>query len=144
MMGKKLVPDPYPCDMTTCYSSKLMNFSLVIPGCYKDIDVISFFSCKTRYWNSLPAEFFTFLLIVFPKGSSLSYFSFNPMPCSCSSALWGVNHNSTKCDAPRRITEDNHDKFSEFFFANFNSILTFLSPEQLKSANLKIGLTIDS
>ena len=42
----------------TRYSNRLYDFSVTIPGCYKDVYVSSFFTRTARLWNSLSAEGF--------------------------------------------------------------------------------------
>ena len=56
----ELVPLPYSRGMSTLYSHRLLDFSVTIPRCYKDIYVNSFFPRITRLWNSLPIERFAF------------------------------------------------------------------------------------
>ena len=48
----QLVPLP------TCYSDRLLDFSVSIPRCYKNVYVDSFFPRAARAWNSLPIECF--------------------------------------------------------------------------------------
>ena len=54
----QLVPLPYSRGRSTLYSHKLHDFSVTIPGYYKDVYVNSFFLCTARLWNSLPIECF--------------------------------------------------------------------------------------
>ena len=54
----QLVPLPVSRVRSTCYSDILHDFSVVIPRCYKDIYVNSFFPRTARLWNSLPVECF--------------------------------------------------------------------------------------
>ena len=54
----QLVPLPCSRGWSTCYSDRLHDFSVIIPGCYKDVYSNSFFTCTTRLWNSLPMECF--------------------------------------------------------------------------------------
>ena len=54
----ELVPLPYPQGRSTCYSDSLHDFSVTVPGCYKDVYVNSFFPCTARLGNSLPIEYF--------------------------------------------------------------------------------------
>ena len=54
----QLVPLPYSRQRSTHYSDRLHNFSVIIPTCYKDIYVNSFFSRTARLWNSLPIKCF--------------------------------------------------------------------------------------
>ena len=44
--------------LTSYYSDRLHDFTVIIPRCYKDVYINSFFPCKARIWNSLPAESF--------------------------------------------------------------------------------------
>ena len=43
---------------STRYSDRLNDFSVAIPGFYKDIYINSFFPRTARLWNSLPLEYF--------------------------------------------------------------------------------------
>ena len=52
----ELVPLPYSCGRSTCYSDRLHDFSVTTPRCYKDVYVNSFFLHTARLWNSLPTE----------------------------------------------------------------------------------------
>ena len=52
----QLVPFPYSRGRSTCYSDKLHDFSVIIPKCYKDVYVNSFFRRTARLWNSLCIE----------------------------------------------------------------------------------------
>ena len=54
----QLVPLPFSRGRSTRYSDRLHYFSVIIPGCYKDVYVNSFFPCTARAWNSLPLECF--------------------------------------------------------------------------------------
>ena len=54
----QLVPLPYSRRRSTRYSDRLHDFSLIIPRCYKDVYVNSFFPRTARLWNSLPIECF--------------------------------------------------------------------------------------
>ena len=54
----QLVPLPYSQGRSTCYSGRLHEYSVTIPGCYKDVHVNSFFPLTGRLWNSLPIECF--------------------------------------------------------------------------------------
>ena len=54
----QLVPLPYSHGRSTRYSDRLHDFSVTIPGCYKDVYVKSFFPRTARLWNSLPIECF--------------------------------------------------------------------------------------
>ena len=55
----QLIPLPFSCGRSTCYSDKLHDFSVTNPRCYKDVYVNSFFPHTTRHWNSLPMECFS-------------------------------------------------------------------------------------
>ena len=52
----QLVPLPYPLGRSTRYSDRLHDFSVVIPRCYKDVYVNSFFPHTARLRNSLTTE----------------------------------------------------------------------------------------
>ena len=54
----ELVPLSYTRGRSTHYSDRLHDFSVIIPRCYKDVNVNSFFLCTARLWNSLPIECF--------------------------------------------------------------------------------------
>ena len=54
----KLVPLPYSRGRSTRYSDILHDFSVIIPRCYKDVYVNSFFPRTARLWNSLAIECF--------------------------------------------------------------------------------------
>ena len=54
----QLVPLPYSQGRSTRYSDRLHDFSVIIPRCYKDVYINSFFPCTARLWNSLPIEYF--------------------------------------------------------------------------------------
>ena len=54
----QLVPLPFSQGRPTLYSGRLHDFSVTIPGCYKDVHVTSFFPHIARLWNSLPMECF--------------------------------------------------------------------------------------
>ena len=54
----QLVPLPFSRGRSTHYSDRLHDFSVTIPGCYKDVYVNSFFPRTARLWNSLPIECF--------------------------------------------------------------------------------------
>ena len=54
----QLVPLFYSRGRSTRYSDKFHGFSVIIPRCYKDVYVNSFFPCTARLWNSLPVECF--------------------------------------------------------------------------------------
>ena len=49
-------PVPLPSGKSTCYSDRLYDFPVIIPGCYKDLYVNSFFLRTARLWNSLPIK----------------------------------------------------------------------------------------
>ena len=53
-----LVPLPLSLGRSTRCSDRLHDFSVTIPGCYKDVYVYSFLPCTPRLWHSLPAECF--------------------------------------------------------------------------------------
>ena len=55
----ELVPLPPSRGRSTFYFNRLHDFSVTIPGCYKDAYVNSFFPRMPRFWNSLPAECFS-------------------------------------------------------------------------------------
>ena len=54
----QLVPLPYSRGRSTHYSDRLHDFSVIIPRCYKDVYVNSFFPRTARLWNSLPIKCF--------------------------------------------------------------------------------------
>ena len=54
----QLVPLPYSQGRSTRYSDRLLDFSVTIPRCYKDVYVNSFFPHTARLWGSLPIEWF--------------------------------------------------------------------------------------
>ena len=54
----QLVPLPFSQGKSTRYSDRLLNFSVTIPRCYKDVYVNSFLPCTARLWNSLIVESF--------------------------------------------------------------------------------------
>ena len=54
----ELVPLPFSRRRSTHYSNRLHDFSVIIPRCYKDVFVNSFFPCAARLLNSLPVECF--------------------------------------------------------------------------------------
>ena len=54
----RLVPLPYSRGRSTCYCDRLHDFFVIIPRCYEDVYVNSFFSRIARLWNSLPIECF--------------------------------------------------------------------------------------
>ena len=49
----QLVSLPFSCGRSTHYSDKLHDFSVIIPRCYNDVYVNSFFPCTARLWNSV-------------------------------------------------------------------------------------------
>ena len=59
----QLVPLPFSWGRSTCYSDRLHDFSVIIPRCYKDLYVNSFFPHTIRLWNSLPIECFPWPMI---------------------------------------------------------------------------------
>ena len=54
----QLVPLSFCGSRSTHYSDRLHDFSVIIPRCYKDVYVKSFFCHTARLWNSLPLECF--------------------------------------------------------------------------------------
>ena len=54
----QLVPLLFSGGRSTCYFDRLYDFSVIIPRCYKDVCVNSFFPCIARLWNSLPVKCF--------------------------------------------------------------------------------------
>ena len=54
----ELVPLSYTRGRSTHYSDRLHDFSVIIPRCYKDVNVNSFFLRTARLRNSLPIECF--------------------------------------------------------------------------------------
>ena len=54
----QLVPLPHSRGRSTCYSDRFHDFSVTVPGCYKDVYVNSFFPHTGELWNSLPLECF--------------------------------------------------------------------------------------
>ena len=56
----QVVPLPFSRGRSTRYSDRLHDFSVIIPRCYKDGSVNSFFPRIARLWNSLPIECFSF------------------------------------------------------------------------------------
>ena len=54
----QLVLLPFCGGRSTRYSDRLNDFSVTIPGCYKDVYVKSFFPRMAKLWNSLPIECF--------------------------------------------------------------------------------------
>ena len=54
----QLVSLPFSQERSTCYSDRLHDFSVIIPRCYKDVYVNSFFPRTARLWNSVPIECF--------------------------------------------------------------------------------------
>ena len=54
----QLVPLPCSRGRSTRYSDRLHDFSVTIPGCYKDVYVSSFFPHTGRLWNYLSIECF--------------------------------------------------------------------------------------
>ena len=54
----QLFPLPYSSGRHTRYSNSLQDFSVIIPRCFKDVYVNSFFPCTARLSNSLPIECF--------------------------------------------------------------------------------------
>ena len=56
----QLVPLPFFRGRSTCYSDRLLDFSVTITRCCKDVYVNSFFPRRAKPWNSLPMECFPF------------------------------------------------------------------------------------
>ena len=54
----QLIPFPFSRGRSTHYSDRLHDFSVIIPRCYIDVYVNSFFPRAARLWNSLPIEYF--------------------------------------------------------------------------------------
>ena len=54
----QLIPLPFSRGRSTRYSDRLHDFSVIIPRCYKDVCVSSFFPRTVRLWNFLPLECF--------------------------------------------------------------------------------------
>ena len=54
----ELLPLPFSWGMSTFYSDKLHDFSVIIPRCYKDININSYFPPTARLWNCLPIKCF--------------------------------------------------------------------------------------
>ena len=54
----QLVPPLYCRERSIRYSDELHDFSVIIPRCYKDVYVNSFFPRTAKLWNSLPIECF--------------------------------------------------------------------------------------
>ena len=54
----QLVPLSFSRGNSTHYSDRLHDFSVIIPRCYKDVCIKSFFCRTARLWNSLPLECF--------------------------------------------------------------------------------------
>ena len=54
----QLVPLPFSRGWSTRYSDRLLDFSVTIPRCYKDVYVNSFFLHTAKPWNYLPIECF--------------------------------------------------------------------------------------
>ena len=52
----QLVPLPFSRGRSTRYSDRLHDFSVIIPRCYKDVYVNSFFPRTARLSNFLPIE----------------------------------------------------------------------------------------
>ena len=55
----QLVPLPFSWRRSTCYYDRLLDFSVTIPRCYKDIYSNSFFLKTTKLWNSMPIKCFS-------------------------------------------------------------------------------------
>ena len=54
----KLVPLPYSHRKLTPYSDRLHDFPVIIPGCYKDDHINSFFPATFGVCDSVPTECF--------------------------------------------------------------------------------------
>ena len=54
----QLVPLPFSRGRSTRYSDRLLDFSVTILRCCKDVYVNSFFPHTAKLWNSLPIECF--------------------------------------------------------------------------------------
>ena len=54
----QLVPLLFSRGRSTRYFDRLRDFSVIIPRCYTDVYVDSFFPRTARLWNSLPIECF--------------------------------------------------------------------------------------
>ena len=54
----QLVSLPLPRGRSTRYFYRLLDFSVYIPRCYKDVYINNFFPRTARLWNSLPIERF--------------------------------------------------------------------------------------
>ena len=65
----QLVPLPYPWGSSTHYFDRLHDFSVIIPWCYKDVYINSFFPCTARLWNALP-------ILCFPLTYDLNDFNY--------------------------------------------------------------------
>ena len=65
----QLVPLPYPWGSSTHYFDRLHDFSVIIPWCYKDVYINSFFPCTARLWNALP-------IVCFPLTYDLNGFNY--------------------------------------------------------------------
>ena len=55
----QLVPLRFSRGRSTHYSDRLHDFSVIIPGCYKDVYVSIFFRHTAGLWNSLTTECFS-------------------------------------------------------------------------------------
>ena len=54
----QLIPLLFSRGRSTCYSDRLHDFPVTIPGCYKDVYVNSFFPRTARLWNFLSIKCF--------------------------------------------------------------------------------------
>ena len=52
----QLVPFLFSRGRSSRFSDRLRDFSVTIPGCYKDVYVSSLFLRAAKLWNSLPIE----------------------------------------------------------------------------------------
>ena len=76
-----MVPLPYSCDRSNRYSIRLQDFSLTIPGCYKDVYLNSFFLLTLRPRNSLPAECFPLSYDLNDLKDTLKTYIYNVILC---------------------------------------------------------------
>ena len=76
----RLVSFPFSHGRSTHYSDRLLDFSVTIPRCYKDIYVNSSFPGTARLWNCLPIE-------CFPLTYNLNGFKFC-VRCICASLFF--------------------------------------------------------
>ena len=71
----QLVPLPYSQGRSSCYSDRQHDFSVIIPRCYEDFYVNTFFPHTARFWNSLPVGCFplTYDLSSFKSRINISF-----------------------------------------------------------------------